>query len=61
MVETADLAFAVSLHASTAHIQIMQRNMRRSEDQGEHQHQSDKTVPFGVLMECFGQRPVIFP
>jgi hypothetical protein len=59
MIETADLAFAVSNQAITAHIQIMERNVRRGEDQNEHEHQPNKTVLFGVPVECFTQHTAI--
>jgi len=60
MIETANLAFVVSIQASTAHIQIMQSNVERSKRQCEYQHQSNKAVLFYILAECFPQHPVIF-
>lgn len=55
MVEAADPTIAVAVHASTAFILVMERNMRRGEYQGEYQHQSDKSVLFDAPVECFAQ------
>jgi len=60
MVETTDLAFAVSIQNSTAHIQIMESNVERSKCQCEYQHQSNKTVLFGTLAKYFSQHKIIF-
>lgn len=59
MVETADLAVAVSIQSSTSCIQIMESNVRRGEDQGKYQHQSNETVLFGVPAKGFAQHAVI--
>lgn len=59
MVETADLTVAVSIESSTSHIQVMERNVCRGEDQGKYQHQSNKTALFNVPAEGFAQHAVI--
>ena len=55
MVEPTDLALVVSNEPPATHIQIMESNVRRGEDQGERQYQSYQTVISAIMMECFVQ------
>ena len=55
MVETADLAFTMSIQTPTVYIQVMESDMCRGEDHGEYQQQSNEPALFGALVECFAQ------
>lgn len=61
MIETTDLAFVVSIRTSTVYIQIVERYMHRTEDQGENQHQSYEMCFCYVVAECFAQHAAIVP
>ena len=61
MVEPTDMALVVAIETATAHIQIMESNMRGSEDQGQREYQPDEMFFYLVAVESFAQHTVIIP